>query len=129
MKSVSSFDVDLLEDGYEKEILEGECRRSRLLVGEIGANQFGIWEITPGKFTSTWERERWESFTVLSGFGTLTAHDDGTVHVLKPGVIVVVGPGTATWDIRETLRKTWVIPTRAVGRSPETTDHVVTASR
>ncbi len=113
MKSVSSFEVDLLDDGYEKDILEGECRRSRFVAGEIGGNQFGVWEITPGKFRATWEPGRWESFTVLSGFGTIT-DEDGTVHILKPGVIVVVGPGTAIWDIRTTLRKTWAIPERKV---------------
>lgn len=100
--------AELNDAGVEAHIISGECRNATLSLGSDGTVECGIWEGTPGRWTSSWES--WESFTVLSGAGTLT-DDQGTVHELHAGLCVWVPAGaTGTWEVTETVRKSYVIP-------------------
>jgi len=116
MKSVSSLNAALEIDKRPRGSISGDVVRSALTVAEIGTVRLGIWEVTPGVFEGNWTGDDWEAFTIISGSGTLTT-DDGTVHDLHPGALVVVPPGThAIWDIKETLRKTFVFPNDSADR-------------
>lgn len=114
MLSVTAGEAEVAHSGFEKNILAGECAISQLGLGEVRGHKFGVWQVSPGEFTSTWDD--WEAFTIVSGQGVLI---DGTgkEHRLVPGALVVVPPGSAgTWRITETLRKTYVYPADSVGR-------------
>lgn len=68
----------------------------------------GIWKCTPGSFTTFWDGRN-ETVQILAGEGTLT-EENGTSHELKPGAFVVMPAGArATWEIRETLVKSYTI--------------------
>jgi uncharacterized cupin superfamily protein len=68
----------------------------------------GIWEVTPGTFTSTREGYH-EICQILSGKATIT-EADGTSFEVGPGSLFVTPVGwTGSWTVHETLRKTWVV--------------------
>lgn len=70
--------------------------------------EVGVWECTPGRFATAKEGIG-ELMHVLAGSGTLTA-DDGTVHEIAPGTVLLTPDGwRGTWEIRETVRKLYVI--------------------
>lgn len=72
------------------------------------AGRSGVWECTPGRFSSARDGDT-EIMHFLAGEGTITT-DDGTVHEIKPGVVLVAPDGwRGTWDIRETVRKVYTI--------------------
>jgi uncharacterized cupin superfamily protein len=109
MRSITGAEAPLQPSGYETAILSGECRNSLLPLAETERVSCGIWEATPGKWTSEWNDD-WEFFTVLSGRGTLT-DGLGSVHALEAGVSVWVPQGsTGVWEITETVRKSYVVP-------------------
>lgn len=114
MFSIACNEATLPVTGYEQDRTSGECQISDTrLVDESGLS-FGIWQVSPGEFTSHWPG--WEAFTILSGKGVLE-DGTGTVHELVPGALIVVPPGsTGTWRISETLRKTYVFPVGEGGR-------------
>lgn len=114
MYSIDSYSADLPFSGYEQDRLSGECEMSdQRLVDEVGIS-FGVWQVTPGVFRSHWPS--WEAFTILSGKGTLE-DDQGQVHELVPGALVVIPPGsTGVWHIEETLRKTYMYAVGGGGR-------------
>ena len=70
--------------------------------------QCGVWEVTPGVFAA--ENAGFaEHMHVLRGEATVTS-DDGTTAELRTGVAFVAGAAwRGRWDVRETLRKTYVI--------------------
>lgn len=114
MLSVTAGRAAVVHTGFEKAILAGECAISQVGLGEVGGHKFGVWQVSPGEFTSTWDD--WEAFTIVSGRGVLV-DGTGTEHELVPGALVVIPPGsTGTWRISETLRKTYAYPANSVGR-------------
>lgn len=68
----------------------------------------GIWEVTPGTFTST--RPGYDEICqILSGTATIV-EEDGTSFEVGPGTLFVTPDGwTGTWTVHETLRKMWVV--------------------
>jgi uncharacterized cupin superfamily protein len=68
----------------------------------------GIWEVTPGTFTST--RPGYDEICqILSGTATIT-EKDGSSFEIGPGSLFVTPAGwEGTWTIHETLRKMWVV--------------------
>lgn len=68
----------------------------------------GIWEVTPGTFTST--RPGYDEICqILSGTATII-EEDGASFDIGPGSLFVTPAGwTGTWTIHETLRKMWVV--------------------
>jgi uncharacterized protein len=74
--------------------------------------QVGIWEITPGSFTTVKDGVS-ELMHFVSGSGTIVG-DDGITTVIGPGVVLVTPDGwSGTWHVRETTRKVYaIVPTR-----------------
>ena len=109
-------DAKLEVDKRNRGSISGNVVRSATTAGEIGNVRVGVWEVTPGKFEGHWTGEDWEVFTVTAGYGTFTT-DDGAVHELKPGALFMMTPGThGVWDVKETLRKTFVFPAQSADR-------------
>lgn len=68
----------------------------------------GIWEVTPGTFTSTREGIH-EICQILSGSATITEADGNSFDV-GPGSLFVTPVGwSGSWTVHETLRKMWVV--------------------
>ena len=87
-------------------------------VGSAGAEQ-EVFAAGPGRLTTgLWRREpdTWsfarpyhEVAVILAGDADIVA-DDGTVHTIGPGDVLVTPKGTAgTWRIRETIVKFYTI--------------------
>lgn len=83
-------------------------REATHTVWTSGSNSAGVWECTPGSFTTV--REGYDEVCqVLSGTGRLVS-DDGEVADLGPGCTVVIPDGwRGVWHIDSTMRKTFVI--------------------
>jgi uncharacterized cupin superfamily protein len=68
----------------------------------------GIWEVTPGTFTSTRDGYN-EICQILSGTATIT-ESNGNSFDIGPGSLFVTPAGwEGTWTIHTTLRKMWVV--------------------
>lgn len=68
----------------------------------------GIWEVTPGTFTSTRDGYN-EICQILSGTATIT-EIDGTSFDIGPGSLFVTPAGwQGSWTVHETMRKMWVV--------------------
>jgi uncharacterized cupin superfamily protein len=68
----------------------------------------GIWEVTPGTFSSSRDGYT-EICQIISGRATI-AEADGTTFEIGPGSFVVTTAGwEGTWTVHETLRKMWVV--------------------
>jgi uncharacterized protein len=68
----------------------------------------GVWEVTPGAFAG--ENAGFaEHMYVLAGEATVTSEDGASVE-LRPGVSFVARRGwRGVWDVRQTVRKIYVI--------------------
>ncbi|MFT4215341.1 MAG: cupin domain-containing protein [Microbacterium sp.] len=68
----------------------------------------GVWEVTPGTFDSTRVGYH-ELCQIVSGRATIT-EPDGTSFEIAPGSLFITPEGwVGTWEVHETLRKTWVV--------------------
>lgn len=114
MYSTSGRTAQLEVTGVEQDRIDGQCEISQCRLVDESGFSFGLWQVSPGEFRSSWEG--WEAFTIIDGEGTLE-DGDGVVHNLVPGALIVIPPGsTGTWRVTETLRKTYVFPEGSVGR-------------
>jgi len=88
--------------------ISGEPQAFALELSNDGHVQTGIWECTPGSFPS--KRDGCcELMHFVAGDATIT-DADGTVREVRPGAVIFVPDGwQGTWDIRETVRKTYTI--------------------
>jgi uncharacterized cupin superfamily protein len=87
---------------------EGQTESLRLLWTDEAGRVAGVWECTPGTFTSS-KTGLAEISQILSGRATVTS-SDGSVTELSPGVLLVLPDGWAgSWQIHQTLRKSFVI--------------------
>lgn len=88
--------------------LEGAPQAAVLELADDGRVSTGIWECTPGRFTS--ERTGCsELMHFVAGAGTI-ADDTGTVHAIAAGVVLFVPDGwSGEWNITETVRKTYAM--------------------
>jgi uncharacterized protein len=96
--------ADVLDDPLDADGLsEPLSTASRvLLAADV---EVGLWEAGPGVDVDV---EADEVFLVLSGAGTLTFEDNGTID-LRAGVLVRLREGDrTTWEITERLRKLYV---------------------
>lgn len=72
----------------------------------------GVWECDPGTFTAVRDGFH-EVCQVLAGSATLVGEDGQRVELAGGSTIVLPDGWKGTWEIHETLRKTYVIiPTR-----------------
>ncbi len=89
------------------EPISGSPEAFALELSDDGHVATGIWECTPGAFPS-----RRDGFCELMHFvaGAATISEaDGAVHEIRPGAVLFVPDGwQGTWEIRETVRKTYV---------------------
>ena len=104
--------ISLTIVGPKPNTLEGTPVES---VHEIHAEdrlEVGVWEITPGSFTSVKDGIS-EVMHFISGAGAIVG-DDGTTTKIAPGVVLVTPDGwSGTWHVSETTRKVYtIVPTR-----------------
>lgn len=89
-------------------VVEGDPRASVLELYHDEVTDCGVWEVTPGRFAGE-NAGFGEHMYVLCGDATVTS-DDGTSIELRPGVSFVARAGwRGEWDVRETVRKIYVI--------------------
>lgn len=87
-------------------VLSGTPRASgKLDAGGAGHEmRAGIWRCTEGRFSCIEQGD--EMMTVLSGRGTLTDAESGTVRTMEPGDTLFIHDGMrAIWEIELTLTK------------------------
>jgi uncharacterized cupin superfamily protein len=90
------------------EAFSGTPHAFGLELSDDGRVQTGIWECTPGSFPSRRDGIC-ELMTFFAGDATIT-DADGTRHEIRPGVVRFFPDGwSGTWEIRETVRKTYAI--------------------
>src|SRR5699024_12866916 len=68
----------------------------------------GVWEVTPGSFTSA-RTEYHEMCQIVTGRATII-EEDGTEFEVGPGSLFITPEGwKGKWIVHETLRKSWVV--------------------
>ena len=86
----------------------GSARTAELVLYEDERMQSGIWEVTPGRFDAV-HGDYVEVMHFAGGEATITAAD-GEVHEVRAGVALTVPSGwRGHWEVRATVRKTYVI--------------------
>jgi hypothetical protein len=92
------------------QIVEGEPATFGVTLFERNGVECGVWEITPGVATDVEEQE---VFLVISGSATIEIEGGPTLEV-GPGDVGALRRGDrTTWRVHETLRKLYVIDSRA----------------
>jgi uncharacterized cupin superfamily protein len=87
-------------------ILSGSPAASLIVLSASSGSELGLWRVTEGEFTTAHDGYV-EFITILSGDGELV-HDDGTVTVLGPGVVMWMADGwTGRWIVREPIVKSY----------------------
>jgi uncharacterized cupin superfamily protein len=87
-------------------IVSGSPAASLIVLSASSGSEVGLWRVTEGEFTTAHDGYV-EFITILSGDGDLV-HDDGTVTVLGPGVVMWMADGwTGRWIVREPIVKSY----------------------
>jgi uncharacterized cupin superfamily protein len=87
---------------------EGQLESLLMLWTDEAGRAAGVWECTPGTFTSS-KTGVTEISQILSGRATITS-SEGSVTELSPGVLLVLPDGWAgSWQIHQTIRKSFVL--------------------
>jgi uncharacterized protein len=73
----------------------------------------GIWEATPGTFSSTRDGYH-EICQILSGRATIEEPGGRTFDIAAGSLFITPAGWTGTWTIHETLRKSWAVFTLPV---------------
>lgn len=88
--------------------LSGDPVESIHVLVDDGLVQTGVWEVTPGSFPGVKDGIS-EVMHIVAGRGTITGAG-GEVTRLAPGVVMFTPDGwRGTWDVEETIRKTYVV--------------------
>lgn len=77
-------------------------------IWEADGVDLGFWECSPGSFTATREGYS-EICQILSGSVTITTDGGESVRLEAGDTIVMPSGWRGTWDVHETVRKTYVI--------------------
>jgi uncharacterized protein len=86
----------------------GDPYESWHVISDDGHVELGIWEVTPGSFRGETDGV-YEQMHFFSGSGTIT-DCDGVVTEIRPGVVMVCPDSwSGTWDVRDTVRKTYAV--------------------
>jgi len=97
-----------LEPDEELAVIAGAPRASVRELYRDDAVEAGVWEVTPGVFAGE-NAGFGEQMYLLAGEATVTS-DDGSTVELRPGVWFVARAGwRGTWEVRQTVRKLYVI--------------------
>ena len=104
--------ISLAVVGPKPNALEGNPVESVHEISTEDALQVGVWEITPGSFTTAKDGIS-ELMHFISGSGTIVGND-GMTTVIAPGVVLITPDGwSGTWHVSETARKVYaIVPTR-----------------
>ena len=104
--------IPLIVIGPKPNTLEGSPVESIHEVYSEDGLQVGVWEITPGSFTTVKDGIS-ELMHFISGSGTIVGND-GATTVIAPGAVLITPDGWAgTWHVTETARKVYaIVPTR-----------------
>ena len=106
--SVDVLTAVLADAGRVPGATPGSALTSDLVLYDDGRTETGIWEVTPGVFDAA-HGPFVEFMHFVAGAATITAAD-GRVHEVRPGVALTVPPRwRGRWEVRETVRKTYVI--------------------
>ena len=98
----------LADAGRVPGAVPGSALTSELVLYEDGRVETGIWEVTPGVFDAA-HGPYVEFMHFVAGDATIIAAD-GQVHEVRPGVALTVPSGwRGRWEVRQTVRKTYVI--------------------
>lgn len=112
IKSITITDVATSDAGehHEKATAEAEAQTesSRTVWESAEGIRSGVWEVTPGTFTSTRPAYH-EMCQIVSGRATIV-EPDGTEFEIRAGSLLITPEGwTGKWIVHETLRKAWVV--------------------
>lgn len=100
--------AELDEVGPKAGSVRGEPIEYDLPLFSASGVEVGIWECTPGAFRSS-KLGITEIMHFTRGAGSI-AGDDGVVHAVRPGAVVVLPNGwTGIFDLAETTRKVYTI--------------------
>jgi len=100
-------DVELTVDGPKAGTLAGEPIESSAVLFAAGGTEIGIWECTPGSWTSSKDGFG-ELMHFVSGRGFIT-DADGRWEI-RPGAVRWFPDGwTGTWEIDTVVRKVYVL--------------------
>ena len=106
--SIDVTTAELVDAGRFPGAEPGSARTAELVLYEDDRTETGIWEVTPGDFEAA-HGPYVEFMHFVAGEATITAAD-GEVHEVRPGVALTVASGwRGRWQVRETVRKTYVI--------------------
>jgi uncharacterized cupin superfamily protein len=105
---VDVLSLELAPIGPKPGATDGEPFESSTVLYDDGTVSAGVWECTPGAFPS--EKAGISEFMhFVAGEATIT-DEDGTVHEIRPGVAMMFPEGwRGTWEVRQTVRKTFTI--------------------
>ncbi|MEA5455108.1 cupin domain-containing protein [Sinomonas sp. JGH33] len=111
-KAIVITDATLCDAGehHEKATAEvpGQTESSRTVWESAEGIRAGVWEVTPGTFSSTRVGYH-ELCQIVSGSATIK-EEDGTAFDIGPGSLFITPEGwTGTWTVHESLRKSWVV--------------------
>ena len=129
IKSIAIMDVATTDAGehHRKATAESEeqTESSRTIWESAEGIRSGVWEVTPGTFSSTRPGYH-EMCQIVSGRATIV-EPDGTTFEIRAGSLFITPEGwSGKWIVHETLRKAWVVIPFAALAAPVTS---VTAAR
>lgn len=100
--------VELVEIGPRATAIAGTPFESDRVIYADEHVELGVWEVTPGVFTGAKDGVC-ELMHFVAGSGTII-DEEGVVTEIGPGVVLFCPDGwRGTWDVRETVRKTYAI--------------------
>ena len=100
--------LELQPDNDPMAVVSGDPKASYRELYRDDVAECGVWEVTPGEFTGD-NTGYSEHMYILAGDATVTSEDGSSVHLL-PGVTFVARDGwRGSWQVRETVRKAYVI--------------------
>jgi uncharacterized protein len=86
----------------------GAALTAERVLYDDGRTEIGIWEVTPGRFDAV-HGPYVEHMHFVAGEATITGAR-GEVHEVRPGGTLTVPAGwKGSWDVRSTVRKTYVL--------------------
>lgn len=90
--------------------LAGTADIGTLPLASLAGVEVGLWEITPSLSTDV---EADEVFVVLEGDATVSFEDGSPTLELRPGSVARLAAGArSTWNVREKLRKLYIVSAR-----------------
>ncbi|MET4098520.1 putative cupin superfamily protein [Agrococcus sp. UYP10] len=111
-KSIHITDVVTTDAGehHDKATAEeaGQTESSRTVWESAEGIRSGVWEVTPGAFSST-RPEYHEMCQIVSGRATIFEEDGSSFEVQAGSLFVTPEGWKGRWVVHETLRKAWVV--------------------